>query len=964
MREFYKTILPEIGKYFVVTIEKKGEGKPVVVHKTADGIDEVVSIVDKEKSVTNRNVYVAAGSFGEGGRKADNCTSVRSFFFDLDCKGDGADNSYGSKEEALSSLKNFISTVGFPNPVLVDSGNGLWAYWPLTESIDKEEWVSTAEKLKALCSALGFVNDPSVPADCARIVRCPDTTNWNGPPKPTKLLTKLKQFDYEDIKSRILAASEKAGLVKKESGLEGYIRSDISEEVKEYIKSKYDDFETNFKKILSLGESGCNQINYIALNQADCSEPLWRGGLSVAWACEDKEKAIHAISKRHPEYSHAETDRKARETKGPYTCKTFADINPKGCEGCIHLGKKTSPIQLGRELKKSAGIKVEPKVLEAKVEPPSSPSLDFPPELYPYTRGPNGGIYFQPEPEFNKETKKKVYKDAIKIYPYDIEVYDRYTSRHDGETLAINIHLPQDPVKEFYIPLKTVSALDKFREVMSMKSVVVNNKNCWEHLMAYVQKWSAYLTSVKAAKQLREQLGWSDDGRSFALGHTEYFPGGVEKHCPPSDTTRKIAAWQHTKGSFDLWKDLFNHFGKPGYETHALFALAGFGTPLMQLSGSHGVVMNAFSKGSGTGKTLAIKAALSIWGNPTDLMVTQTTENARLQRVAVLRSTPYANDEQTNIPDDKLSELIYGISLGKTKVRMNASSNTEREDFGPFNTMGLMNSNECFYEKLARHRGSAQGESARLIQFDVDTPPGMDWESTKESLDKLNHNYGFAGRVFIRYVVDNYDEVEALVHSYSRTFNREFRAESKDRYWVNWVGAMMAGGEIAKKLGLHNLDMDKVYRHIIKKLREVQGRSLEYVMQASDLLGTFIAKNTSNMLVIDSTIDKRKGSVSMELPMRTPMNFRGLVIRYEPDQNRTYIVQSDLIAYLKDKKFSTREFENTLKASGVLVEQKKYRMTKGWDVAPQNPVMVYIFDYTVNIEEESQEGTQGEVRNE
>ena len=102
--------------------------------------------------------------------------------------------------------------------------------------------------------------------------------------------------------------------------------------------------------IKTMNGEGCAQLENIAVNQDSIEEPLWRAGLSVAAVCVDKDEAIHKISERHPGYSPENTERKANQTKGPYTCQTFEKLNPQGCEGCQHKGNISSPVQLGSEI--------------------------------------------------------------------------------------------------------------------------------------------------------------------------------------------------------------------------------------------------------------------------------------------------------------------------------------------------------------------------------------------------------------------------------------------------------------------------------------------------------------------------------------------------------------------------------------------------------------------------------------
>ena len=70
--------------------------------------------------------------------------------------------------------------------------------------------------------------------------------------------------------------------------------------------------QSRFKTIMvkSIEGTGCNQLLHIYENQTTIEEPLWRAGLSIAHQCVDREKAIHNLSKNHPEYNAEDTDRK------------------------------------------------------------------------------------------------------------------------------------------------------------------------------------------------------------------------------------------------------------------------------------------------------------------------------------------------------------------------------------------------------------------------------------------------------------------------------------------------------------------------------------------------------------------------------------------------------------------------------------------------------------------------------
>jgi hypothetical protein len=916
MKNFYEVLLPEKGKYCVAT--KKG-GEKLKQH-FVDSVDELVDLVNKVKD-DGANVYFALGGFNDdSSRLATNCHSLRSFFFDLDCKGG---DTYDTQEDAIQALQLFCKEVKLPRPTLVNSGNGIHAYWPFTESVKRDEWVSTARRLKDLCSYHKFNVDRKVTSDAARILRCPETVNYNGEPKKSELLTSSKQYDYARIKSIIDSACEDVGISTAPPLDLSKAKRELDEDTKALLK--LDNIESKFSKIArrSLEGTGCAHIKLALEEPNNCSEPMWRACLSVAVRCSDGATAIHKLSEGHDEYDPSLTEEKANSTLGPFRCETFDDEDPGKCDGCQHRGKISSPIQLGKVLKKS-----EPEPASEETPDPVEADGALEKALFPFRRV-NGSIYYQPPPEFDAKKKQKIELDPILVYENRIDVVNRVVNKSDGECTLIRLQLPKDGIKEFYLPNYVTQSPADFRKLLASEGVATSTKSM-DRLMEYTTKWIKYLQGMKSADKMREQLGWSDDNSSFAWGDKEFTKNG-ERHSPPSSKTKEIASYQKTVGSFEEWKKMFNNFGREGFETHAFAAMAGFGAPLLKFTGFEGVVINLFSGASGTGKTAVLKATLSVWGDPKGLMVGDGTQLARFHRTAVLRNTPIGIDEATGIDPKTLSEFIYYLSLGKTKIRMQASSNAERENLGSWSTMGVMTSNNSYYDKLNQFKASADGESARLMEFGIKKPEIMMNDAIgKEFFDSVNHNYGHAGPLFIQYVVNNLPEVMHMLGAVASRFQRDFRTETKHRFWSAAVAANITGGMIAYKLGLHDIDMDRVYKHIVLELKKVSGISESVHADAFEVLNEFIALSANNTLVINSKSDS-KITYHVE-PTKTPTSGNGLYIRHETDTGETYILMKALTDYMAKRQYSRQRFEEELTKAGILIKVNcPKRMASGWD---------------------------------
>lgn len=933
MQQFYEKVLPDQGHYCVASI-KDGVVKTILLKDKT----EIVEVIKNLNSIEGNNVYFTPGVYEGQKRSQKECLQVRSLFLDVDCKGRDKKNNYDNKKEGLVETFKFIDAVGLPNPLIVDSGYGLHFYWPFDEAVEAKTWEAVAKQLKMLCSANGLIFDPVVPADSARLMRCPGTNNKK---RQSKILQDAESNSFETLKQILDTAAEKLGIVTQQAApLEGFIRAEIDEATKAFLEGKRGDFQTSFKKILKMGAQGCLQLNEAFINQATTEEPLWRAALSVAHACTDGQKAIHWVSAKHPEYTPEATEKKAAETKGPYGCKAFESVNPKGCDGCVNKGVIDNPIKLHKELKPP-----EPQGIRQR-DP-------FPPQLFPFFRGPEAGIYKKVQGKKGKKGEPDEPDEDVLIFPFDIEVSKRYLTRDIGEVIDVEIYLPNDQPRSMQLQLSRMSSKDLFQKDLGALGVTANPTN-WMYLMEYTRKWAEYLQKTTSAKMLRSQLGWASDLSSFAHGGVEYFRDGTSSPMPVTSITREVSRLQNVAGTFEGWQRAFQHFNTPGYELHAFVALAGFGSPLCKIIPGNGAVINAYNKESGTGKTISMFGALSLWGEPKGLFIKDGTSNGRLQRVAVQNSIPFGMDETTNIPDYEMSELIYSLQIGKSKVRMSSSANSERVNFDPFACITVMTGNANIYLKLNEHRKGAQGEMARILQFKIMPPPDMVKGVIHPVLDQLNHNYGWAGPKYIQHVIREVSEVKDRVAERTNRFGKDFGAASKHRFYASLIGNIFAGADISNDMKLTAFDLSRIYDKTLEAVSGISKVTDSIVKQSYDLLQDFINENYNGMLSVSSEADARKGNDF--LPGRTPMGNKGLVIRYEHDKNMVYILKPALESYLEKNNHSLQEFEDNLGKAEIFKGLKRMQMAKGWRNGPQLLANAYSFSFKIEDDDLKQNG--------
>ena len=915
IKEFYKKALPSTGVYCVATID------PVVKvtrHKFVENIDELESFVESKKN-TKTNIFVALSSFNGYSRKAEEAKAVKSFFVDLDV---GEGKGYESKEEALDAIDKFISANELPPPVRIDSGGGVHAYWLFDKDVPATEWKPYAEKFKNFCISHGLNIDPVVTADLARILRCPDTFNQKtDPPIPTKLLDQnIITYSFEEFKNFLGEVAQSHDEL-----IATLPKTGLSEDQRKMMK--LDNFQSKFSDIAikSLQGKGCNQIKFILENSKTLPEPIWYSGLSIAQHCSDRDTAIHMMSEDHPTYNREATIKKAQATQDkPHSCETFNNVNPGGCEGCPFRGKITNPLAIGRELQTSQPVSET--VLEIKTETINQTTKittklnGLPQELQPFVYGKNGGIYYLPPHEYD-ENGVPIPKDPIIVSLYDIYPIKRIFSVADGECLLMKAMLPNDPEREFLLPIKHVYALEKFKEVIASNGVLFNpgNKEIG-YLMNYIIKWGQYLMNKSPAENMRMQMGWTPNRESFVIGATEYTRDGNSVSSPTSPLCRGIAKHLSSAGSYDNWKIAANKLNKPSLELHAFTMLAGMGSALMDYTSTSGVTISLTGE-SGAAKTGALYSALSVWGNPKDLSVLDATENGMTGRYLGLHNIPFGLDEVGNILPKTLSQLIHKISQGKSKIRMQASVNAEREHEMSASLIAIFTSNHSLYDKLTTLKKDPNGEVARLIEISVRKPEAFKDDAAlgREIFDSFRFNYGWAGPEFIKasYKVGEL-EIGKMIDRWCLRFKKDFGDDTAYRFYENLVAAAMTAGEIANDAKITEFDLERIYRVIVGEMiairdHVVKVNSIDYESVLSD----YINKNQSGILAF---LDDK---IVME--PRT-----AFVIRVENDDDIMWVSKTEFDKYLNEMSVSKKEFLYQMKIANIEIAQEKKRMNAGW----------------------------------
>ena len=920
-------VQPSDGWFAVLGIKSERDVRQKLV-----ATREEVDAQAKKYVAEGRNVFFGVAKYETGqNRQKENVKALRAFWVDIDCgptkatpnEKTGRPDGYIDQAAGIAALKQFCATVGLPRPLLVNSGRGIHAYWPLTRDVTRQEWEPVASRLAELCVTQNFYVDPSV-FEVARILRIPGTFNFkDNPPKEVTVISDADPVDFEVFRDTL--------------GVKPMREMEIPERRKSNLSEKLQDNNiSRFAKILrrSIKGDGCQQLVSAYQERATLSEVRWFDALSVAKFCVDRDSAIQKMSHGHPDYDPVRTLDKIKHITGPHNCGTFERNNPGGCYGCPYFGKIKNPIVLGKEVAEAEtedGNYVIPETGEADVPL----DLRIPEYPLPFVRGKNGGIYLKPEDDESLPTL---------VYEHDLYLVKTMTDPREGDVLVMRLHLPKEGIREFTITQKqAVGDAGELRKVLASRGVAATEKQ-FKLLVLFVVMSLKAIQHKRKAELMRMQFGWADNDSKFIVGDQEVTADGVY-HSPPSSSTRELAEHMGASGSYEKWQEVFNLYGREGLEPHAFAALSAFGAPLFKFTGQSGAILNVIHPNSGTGKTTILHMCNSVWGHPKELCAIKgDTANAKTMHLGLMNNLPFCVDEITNMTPTALSEMAYNMSQGRGKHRMKASSNELRMNNTKWQTISLCSSNSSFYEKMGILKNSPDGEMMRLLEYKIDYHSAIPTDYAKEMFDhQLLANYGHAGIIYIQWVINNLEEVKNTLKVVQSKIDRELKLTQRERFWSAEVAANITGGMIARRLKIIDWDMKRIYEWATGMILETRQDVAPPQISSTSILGDYLNRHIHNILVVNDAVDKRSNiEVLPDLEPRGPLH-----IRFEPDTKRLFVDYKHMREDCVRMQINFKQFLADMKKIGAYIDTGTKRLSKGMKVSTL-PVYAIEFDTSVS----------------
>lgn len=796
--EFLRTVLPPLeDDSYVGFLAVAGDDKAKwnvqynTIEELADG--------SVQKSQAGLIAYYALGTFkdnvivkGDGKtkieRKASQASRFQTFALDIDAGKADPTKSYPTTQDAVIALTKFIKASGLPVPLVILSGHGIHAYWPLTEPISRDQWRSGGLALKELCRKHDLIIDETKVHDPSMVLRPLDTLNKGNTVQILVLNTQRHSPD-----SMIAAFGQPARRLPAHTA--SPLNAAALAGATEYPPS-------DPAKILA----GCATLRFMLREfGAHLDYEGWRLTLGIAKYCINPEATAIEWSKGHKTFNEAVVLEKLESWETPPTlCTTInqnAATNSK-CKGCPRWALNGTPCALGfpEPPHISEALPPSPKPAESipgvHVDPDiTAPAIDAP---APFKRTPDGVQWL------NQGVWCKIC--SYDLFPVQI-VKDNSTNQVLVEWVWRKPHVGYTRMSVRMAAIFNDSSVVDLSTALSDQGFLVESKLKQQWLSQYMRAYTQLLQQHQASTELYNSFGWKADNSKFVIGASEMTVCNGEVHTHEVGMTKLVSNKNYdlafgVKGNLETWvawTELLNH---KTLTLHQLELARAFAAPLLPFTGLRGLVVSLVGE-SGRGKTTIQNWAASVYGDPSRINTTANdTQMSIVQRMGVFNCLPMAVDEVTLSKPETIANLIYWGSQGQDRNRV-----TEVTSANTWAMILSLSTNRSLRDKVGLVGADVEALQLRLLEFTVPETPifaeTSDW-GRRVNLSILDH-HGHAGRVYLAHLLSmGQHRIKKAIEDHlpyvKDTYNISFLG--KERYWQTAVVLYDLGSKWAHELGL------------------------------------------------------------------------------------------------------------------------------------------------------------------
>ncbi len=337
-------------------------------------------------------------------------------------------------------------------------------------------------------------------------------------------------------------------------------------------------------------------------------------------------------------------------------------------------------------------------------------------------------------------------------------------------------------------------------------------------------------------------FGWKKDN-SFVLGKKKYSLNGIEDVTifPASKLTEAV----HEKGTMTNWIHSVSPMMK--YSPQRFKMYIGVSPMLLEPLKESNYSMNDFGETS-VGKTITTKVAMSMFGNPKDLILSDSTKVGMEYTATQLCDIPVNLDDTQNTEKKNLVDILYMIANGKGKLRGNL---TGTQTVTQWRAVGMLTG-----EAPVIDDSTFKGLDARLLEIKGGLG-AFDKDAVEVFESSSSSDYGVFAPAVVGYILSNLEIIKQkhLEHiDYIYEIKRELisdTAKNISSRVTDIFATILTSGYIFEEVFSHYGGEKKNYKEIVDAFYiSVVNEKISdtYTSKALDFLRGWFTSNRSNFL--------------------------------------------------------------------------------------------------------------------
>lgn len=406
-----------------------------------------------------------------------------------------------------------------------------------------------------------------------------------------------------------------------------------------------------------------------------------------------------------------------------------------------------------------------------------------------------------------------------------------------------------------------------------------------------------------------------------SIGRLGYIPGEgfspyVEGLVFDGDASfRNLYGVIKASGSVTAWFKTALECRKMSVTARIMLA-ASFASPILSLVGSLPFFVHLWGVDSGTGKTVALMLAASVWGNPALGSYIQTfnaTQVGQEKTAAFLNHLPYCMDELQLTKDSrgKTNFDVYQLAqgVGRTRGKRNGGVELTPTWSCCFLTTG---------ESPLTGASSGAGAVNRVIDIECSANSKVIEDGQKIS-GSLKRNYGFAGPIFVEKLYRSEQVQETVRDLYQQNYRELMQGDSTEKQAMAAAAIITADQMATAWIFKDGMELT------VKDIREflASREAVSAGKRAYDWLCDWVASNVNHFLSDD--------------PPPSGGELYGAL-----ENGTAYIIRGVFDRVIQDAGYSTSATLSYLRANGLIDTRSGKGYTKTKRIGRTTPQCVWL----------------------